>query len=171
MHDERFFFKNSYGKEAFKKEIVRLEYVEKFLRIIYPGIELERTGFGAGDTQIYYEHPEKPDAPDLAVKKNNTIIMHIEVSGTTFKRGNDYWVRPDKLIYAQNHRNVPHWIILHYQKPFETLIFIKPDPCKDYNALKVVKKLMTLTRNMFALPTSMMKFFQNRNLFKSLNHL
>ena len=47
-------------------------------------------------------------------------------------REGDYWVRPDKLNYAKNHKDKDVWIILHYQLPHEKFVFIKPSSNKTY---------------------------------------
>ena len=139
---EVYFFKNAYGESGFLKEKIRLDHVEEFLRQVDPEIKLERTGFGADSTEIYYEHPEESGTPDFSIKNDDdVVVMHIEVSGTEVMRGQDYWVRPDKMTYVQKHLEVPIWIILHFQKPVETLVFIKPDPQKNYDAIKEVKEI------------------------------
>ena len=61
----------------------------------------------------------------------------VEVSGTESKRGDDYWVRPDKLEYASSHPEQDVWIVLHYSQPEETVVYIKPDPQRQYPVTEV----------------------------------
>lgn len=76
-------------------------------------------------------------------KNSKMILVYVEVSGTERMREGDYWVRPDKLTYAQNHTNDDVWIILHYLEPQEKFVFIKPSPTKKYIHNKVVIRQTT----------------------------
>ena len=118
-----------------KKKKIRLEAVEALLKSINKQIVVNVTGFGAETTALIKEHPDEPGKPDLEVVLDNNRqhpIMLIEVSGTEFKRGNDYWIRPDKLKYCRDHPDKNVWVILHYAHPSEQFVFIKPDNNKKY---------------------------------------
>jgi hypothetical protein len=62
----------------------------------------------------------------------------VEVTGTESMRGNTYWVRPDKLKYAQSHPDQDVWLILHYQNPIEKFVFIKPNLQKNYSVSEIM---------------------------------
>lgn len=57
----------------------------------------------------------------------------VEVTGTDTMRGTTYWVRPDKIEYANQHPDEDVWICLHFNKPTEKFVFIRPDPAKTYS--------------------------------------
>ena len=92
-------------------------------------------GFGADSALLIKEHPAEKGKPDLDVslKANpGAVLMKVEVTGTERLRGAGYWVRPDKLAFAENHPDENTWIILHYSEPAERYVFLKPVPHKTY---------------------------------------
>ena len=132
---ENFHWKKSYGKSAWQKEKVRLDKVKNLIETIDSNILAKITGFGANSTELIKEHPEEAGKPDIEIvlKQNQlTVLLFIEVTGTETKRGNDYWIRPDKLQYCKNHPNKDIWIVLHYASPEEQFIFVKPEISKQY---------------------------------------
>ena len=136
---EDFFWKRSYGSDSWKRERVRLDRVVELIKNIDPRVEVRVVGFGAGDTELIPHHPEEAGRPDLEVvcRSNGTQLLLVEVSGTESKRGDDYWVRPDKLEYASSHPDQDVWIVLHYAKPEETVVYIKPDLQRGYDFTEV----------------------------------
>ena len=130
---ENFFWKQQYSGK-WEDEKIRLEKVKNLITEHTRNIKIETTGFGADSNEIIKEHPEEHGEPDLTLKSNNNqqVRMILEVTGTKTMRGNDYWVRPDKLEYAQSHPDDNVWIALHYAEPSEKFIFIKPDLNKKY---------------------------------------
>lgn len=92
-------------------------------------MEVQTVGFGANTDELIEHHPDASGAPDLrvVVAKNGKYLMSVEVSGTEAKRGDDYWVRPDKLAYARNNPDHDYFIILHYKEPREEFIYIRPN--------------------------------------------
>ena len=60
------------------------------------------------------------------------LVMRVEVSGTERLRGEGYWVRPDKLLYAQRHRGEEVWVALHYQAPKRRIVCLRPFADRDY---------------------------------------
>jgi hypothetical protein len=130
---ENFHFKNQY-KNSWANEKIRLEKVQLLIASLDPLLDPVITGFGANTTEYIAAHPEEAGKPDIEVinKKNKKVLIYVEVSGTERMREGDYWVRPDKLAYAQNHGHDDVWIILHYLEPQEKFVFIKPNPTKNY---------------------------------------
>lgn len=141
---ESFHFKNQY-KDSWAKEKIRLQKVQALITSFDPRLDVNITGFGANTTEYIAAHPEEAGKPDIEVinKNSKMILIYVEVSGTERMREGDYWVRPDKLTYAQKHTNDDVWIILHYQEPQEKFVFIKPSPTKNYIYNKVVIKQTT----------------------------
>ncbi|WP_442487429.1 hypothetical protein [Halomonas litopenaei] len=131
---EKFHFKRVYNETSWEKEGVRLEKVKNLIDSFFLDIRVELTGFGAGSTEFILDHPEEQGRPDMELVLNETskVVMAVEVTGTEVMRGSDYWVRPDKLEYAKNHPYENVWLVLHYAKPFEKFVVIKPDTDKEY---------------------------------------
>ncbi|ACV25469.1 hypothetical protein [Kangiella koreensis] len=131
---ENHHFKHQYGQKSWQQEKVRIDKVKEIIESVSPNLSVSIVGFGADSDEFIPQHPDESGAPDLAVVNNDTgsIVMRVEVTGTEAMRGSDYWVRPDKLTYCQNHSDENVWIVLHYQKPTEKFVFIKPDPTKEY---------------------------------------
>lgn len=132
---ENFYWKQSYGEEAWKKEKVRLDIVKELIENIDPKIIVHVVGFGADSTDTIAAHPEEKGKPDLDIEKKDNpgvAIIKAEVTGTEKLRGTDFWVRPDKIEYAENHPDEDVWIILHYAEPEEKIVFVKPIPGKKY---------------------------------------
>ncbi|EKO5152158.1 hypothetical protein ACK2J6_003672 [Vibrio fluvialis] len=130
---ENFHFKNQY-KSSWEQEKVRIEKVSQLIQSINPKIRIRVTGFGADSNELIKAHPEEQGKPDVEVytDDNSTTIMLVEVTGTQKMRGNEYWIRPDKLSYCQNHPEQDVWIILHYSEPTEKFVFVKPIANKQY---------------------------------------
>ena len=128
------YFKHQYGQKSWQQEKVRIDKVKELIESISPNLSVSIVGFGADTDEFIPQHPDESGAPDLEVVNNNTdqMIMRVEVTGTEVMRGSDYWVRPDKLTYCQNHSDENVWIVLHYQKPTEKFVFIKPESTKKY---------------------------------------
>ena len=68
------------------------------------------------------------------MRDEDVVLLFVEVTGTEAMRGDPtiYWVRPDKLKYANSHPAKDIWVILHYAKPVEKFVFIKPTAGKAY---------------------------------------
>lgn len=128
---ERFVWKKAYGTVSWEKEKVRIDKVIELLKKMNNSLSIEVIGFGANTTEFLGYHPSESGSPDLKVINKNQIIR-VEVTGTENMRGDDYWIRPDKLSYAQQYNKDNIWIVLHYQYPQEKFIYIKPDLQKEY---------------------------------------
>ncbi|SHF02985.1 hypothetical protein SAMN02745225_02293 [Ferrithrix thermotolerans DSM 19514] len=143
---ENFHWKNEYskkdknGKNAWDKEKVRLSKVRSLINGIDTRIEAEIVGFGADSTDMIPEHPKESGKPDIEVYLRDTraVLIYVEVTGTEVMRGDSYWIRPDKLEYAKAHPDQDVWFILHYAKPSEKYVFIKPIPGKKYTSVQKV---------------------------------
>lgn len=117
---------------AWEKEKVRLDAVSGLIRTARDDIEVKETGFGAGQIEFLAMHPEESGSPDLTLYKNSEACMYVEVTGTENKRGTDYWIRPDKIEYFQNHPEKNIWIVLYFNNE-DQYVFIKPDMNKNYS--------------------------------------
>lgn len=131
---ENFVWKNLYNKDAWEKEKVRLEYVKRWIKTYISGVDVKITGFGANSKDLIKSHPSEKGKPDMEILLENTsiIILLLEVTGTEFKKGNDYWVRPDKIEYIQNHSEEDIWIALHYADD-KKIVWLQPAQDKQYN--------------------------------------
>jgi hypothetical protein len=132
---ESFYWKQSYGEAAWKKEKVRIDKVKNVIEAIDERLLVKVVGFGADTDQLIEKHPDEKGKPDLDVSSKQapeTVLIKVEVTGTERSRGSGYWVRPDKLEYAENHPEEDVWIVLHYAEPAELFIFIKPIAGKLY---------------------------------------
>lgn len=129
---EKFHWKRQYGPASWKREQVRLDRAEQVIAEVSQRLGTKIVGFGAGSTELIEEHPEESGSPDLDVFCDGELLMKVEVTGTEVKRGRDYWVRPDKLKYAQNHPETEVWIMLVYHLPREHIVVIRPEPGKQY---------------------------------------
>ena len=136
---EKFHWKRTYGPNSWERERERLNRVVDLIKNIDPRVEVRVVGFGAGSSELIPHHPEEAGSPDLEVVccGNGTRLLMVEVSGTEFKRGDDYWVRPDKLEYASKHPDQDVWIVLHYSTPAETVIYIRPDLQRQYDVTNI----------------------------------
>lgn len=110
----------------------RLERVEAWIKKYLPEVIVERVGFGADTTDFIKQHPDEHGSPDLKLIIDGDELIALEVSGTERQSGSDYWVRPDKLTYAQKHSEKDVWIVLHYKLPKERFIWLKPILEKQY---------------------------------------
>lgn len=133
---ETHFWKHSYGKASWEKEKKRLDRVRDLLNWADNRAEVVITGFGADSTEFIEGHPKETGKPDIEVKLKgqNISVLMIEVTGTEQRRGSDYWVRPDKLAYAQAHLDMDVWLVLHYALPSEKFVIIKPNATAAYVA-------------------------------------
>lgn len=52
-------------------------------------------------------------------------------------RGEGYWIRPDKLEYAENHPDETVYTAVHYTQPEELVRFIKHIPGKQYQYKRI----------------------------------
>lgn len=130
---ENFHFKHQY-QNTWEQEKVRIDRVCKLIHYLNPGVETRVTGFGADTTEMIKAHPDEAGKPDIEVwrKEGSRLLMRVEVTGTERMRGDDFWIRPDKLKYCQNHPEQNVWIILHYAQPKERFVLVKPDGRKQY---------------------------------------
>lgn len=129
---EKFHWKKAYGQAAWDKEKVRLDRIKSVIEAFDPRLLVRITGFGADSNEFIPSHPDEAGKPDLevSVKGEDRLLALVEVTGTErFRGGNPptYWVRPDKLAYAENHPDQDVWIVLHYAEPTERIVAIKPD--------------------------------------------
>lgn len=127
-------WKHAYGQSAWDKEKIRLGKVKELVESFDSRVFVDIVGFGADTNKFISGHPTESGKPDLEVKlrDDGRIILLVEVTGTEFMRGTTYWVRPDKLKYAENHPTEDVWLVLHFLKPVEKFVFIKPNPKKRY---------------------------------------
>jgi hypothetical protein len=129
---ESFHFKNKY-QNSWENEKVRIDKVSELINTFSNQFRLDNTGFGTDSNEIIKSHPDEPGAPDVSVINNNgQVVMYLEVTGTEQMRGRDYWIRPDKIQYCQNHFEKNIWIVLHYSLPQEKFVFLKPELNKVY---------------------------------------
>ncbi|MHB1880768.1 MAG: hypothetical protein ACYCPA_00930 [Acidithiobacillus sp.] len=128
-------WKHAYGQNAWDKEKVRLGKVKGLIESFDSRVLVEIVGFGADTNEFISGHPTESGKPDLEVKLRDggRILLLVEVTGTEFMRGTTYWVRPDKLKYSENHPTEDVWLVLHFLKPVEKFVFIKPNPQKHYS--------------------------------------
>lgn len=132
---ENFYWKLSYGETAWKKEKFRIDKVKNVIETIDEQLLVKVVGFGADTDQLIEKHPDEKGKPDLDISTKETpgtVLLKVEVTGTERLRGTGYWVRPDKLEYAESHPEEDVWIVLHYAEPQELFVFIKPIPGKVY---------------------------------------
>lgn len=132
---ESHFWKEKYGTQSWEKEKVRLNKVKKLIDGNINDAVVKITGFGADSTEIIREHAAEQGVPDLSISNKDNpdnVLVRIEVTGTERLRGDGYWVRPDKLEYAENHPDQDVWIVLHFAEPEEKFVCIKPAQGKKY---------------------------------------
>ncbi|WYX36404.1 hypothetical protein WJ966_05460 [Achromobacter xylosoxidans] len=127
-------WKHAYGQSAWDKEKIRLGKVKELIESFDDRVLVEVVGFGADTNKFISGHPTESGKPDLEVKLRDggRILLLVEVTGTELMRGTTYWVRPDKLKYSENHSTEDVWLVLHFLKPIEKFVFIKPNPKKRY---------------------------------------
>jgi len=136
---ENFFWKQAY-QDVWKNEKVRIAKVAKLVESIDESVLVKIVGFGADTEVLIKEHPDEKGKPDIDVThklKSEITILKIEVTGTERMRGSDFWVRPDKIEYAENHPEEDVWIILHFSEPKEIFKFIQPVKGKKYERHKI----------------------------------
>ena len=128
---EKNYWKYAY-ENLWEREGYRIERVMRMVAWADGRVETLIEGFGADQPEFIDMHSDTPGFPDLAIYLNcgGPLVARIEVSGTEQLRGSGYWVRPDKIEYALNHPDDHVWIALHYQKPRERVVCIKPTEYK-----------------------------------------
>ena len=132
--NENFFWKHAY-KDVWRQEKERINKVASLVQDICENALIKIVGFGANSETLIKEHPDEKGKPDIDVMQKGppgTAILKIEVTGTQRMRGIDFWIRPDKLQYAEKHPEEDVWIILHFAKPKEIFVFIKPVMHRKY---------------------------------------
>lgn len=125
-------------KNSWEDEKRRIQYVKSWLNKYIPHLKVEITGFGANSKELIKQHPEEKGEPDLTLflKNTKTIILFLEVTGTYRKKGDDFWVRPDKIDYIQKHKDKDIWIALHYELD-KKIIWLKPSLSKKYDTFSI----------------------------------
>lgn len=132
---ENNFWKKLYGVKSWELEKKRIRRIEGWFGKYIPEVSLNRIGFGADHNEyIKNIHSIEPGSPDLSISYDNQELIRLEVSGTERMRGDDYWVRKDKVDYIQKNKDIDIWIVLHYQLPKEKFIWIKVSSDKKYNS-------------------------------------
>ena len=131
LHFNEHKWRNAYNNGSWEKEKVRIEKVKNYILSKRNDLTIHIVGFGADSNEIIYQHTAEQGSPDLEIRKKSQPVAKIEVSGSDIMRGDDYWIRPDKIDYIQHHYNENIWIILCYQQP-EQLVFIKVHASKKY---------------------------------------
>jgi hypothetical protein len=91
-----------------------------------------RYGRNDGGLSLNYPNTRNDQNISLVLKETNTEIITLEVSAVEMQCGINYWLREDKLRYAQNQSKRDGWVMLYYQYPKETFIWIKPEKDKQY---------------------------------------
>lgn len=131
---ESFIWKELYNEDSWKEEKVRLDYVKSWINKYLPSLEVVISGFGADSNEFIKSHPSEKGEPDMTLflKETDTIILFLEVTGTKYKQGSDYWVRPDKIDYIQKHKEKDVWIALHYADD-KKIIWLKISQNKIYS--------------------------------------
>jgi len=131
---EKYIWKILY-QDTWPEEKKRLDKVIQLIKSLNDNLDVNIVGFGADTTEFISKHPKIKGEPDLAIvhKQNKEqVLIRVEVSGTNFMKGTDYWIREDKIDYVQNHYDEDVWFILYYQNPIECFIFIKTIAEKRY---------------------------------------
>jgi hypothetical protein len=116
---------------------VELDYLKAWLKKYIQHIDVKITGFGTDSNEIIESHPDEKGEPDIQIvlEGTSTIVIFLEVTGTEFKRGNDYWVRPDKIDYIQKYSEKDIWIALHYAD-VKKIIWLQPIHNKKYSYIE-----------------------------------
>ncbi|MEO6404890.1 MAG: hypothetical protein ABIY51_15995 [Ferruginibacter sp.] len=123
---ENFYWKQSYGEAAWKKEKVRIDKVKNLIGVIDNHLLVKVVGFGADTLELIEKHPDEKGKPDLDISTNenpDVVLLKVEVTGTERLRGTGYWVRPDKLEYAENHPDEDVWIVFALCRTTGTICF------------------------------------------------
>ena len=162
IQQEKFFWKFAYGQDSWKKEKIRISRVMQWFNKYIPNVEVINVGFGTDRTDAILLHPDESGSPDLLIRdpKTNKEIMLLEVSGTPYMRGTSYWVRPDKIQYIKNNPDKDVWIVLHYEKPIEKLVWIKPKAdtihkkVQNINVREAIEKYVIFTERDSEVKTS-----------------
>lgn len=130
---EAFFFKERY-RDHWPLEQMRLKKVITRLKELDARAVVEVVGFGANTDELIEKHPDVSGAPDLRLVEGcgQTEVLRVEVSGTKNRRGNSFWVRPDKIDFGRNNLDVDYFIILHYEQPEEEFVYIRPRVDTEY---------------------------------------
>lgn len=136
IRKDKFVWKHIYdSKEKRDQENLRVERAIDGLMYCDPRFVITKTGFGADSDAFIAHHPEVAGSPDLSVcDADGNLILCLEVTGTKRMRGNDFWVRPDKIDWARKNPEIETWVALHYSEPREKMLFFKPDPDRRYDA-------------------------------------
>jgi hypothetical protein len=130
---ENYVFKDLY-EDKWGEEKIRIDYIKKWFETYIPNLEIEKDGFGADTNEFIEGHPQESGGPDLklTLRGTDSIVIFLEVTGTKYKQGDDYWIRPDKIQYMQNHPEKDIWFALHYLDQ-KHIIWIKPLLDKKYH--------------------------------------
>jgi len=63
---------------------------------------------------------------NLFLKGTATEVITLEVAVAEIQRGTNYWVKTDKIVFAQSQLQKNAWVVLHCKYPVEKFVWIKP---------------------------------------------
>lgn len=103
---------NEYWKQIYKNKWIegkkRADYLKSMLEAW--NFKVEPFGFMPSSTAYSKDNPDEPGKPDWKVILPGKEIL-LEVTGTKNSRDNfDVWIRNDKFLYAENHREYECWL-------------------------------------------------------------
>lgn len=126
-----------------KEEKERIRRTKELIMSWKLPVTIEETGFGVKSTGIIFSHPEEMGKADLRLvhRELRVPLISLEVTGTNYPRGDDLWLRKDKIEYARTHPEEDYWAAIHLKRD---VFFVKPVLTKEYahREIPIRKRLM-----------------------------
>jgi len=136
---ERALWKQISKAQAIENSKQALLRIQQWFNKYLPNVEVRVIDFRLSDSSSARGYLGRNDQNiSLLHKETTTEIMTLEMASTEISRGINYWVRADKIDYAQN---LNSWVVLYYKYPIERLIWIKPLPAKKYKPQELIANI------------------------------
>lgn len=131
-------FRKSSGIYPIKQAMTRIvQWFTKYL----PHLEARIIDFSFDHSseKSSLDYPSARNDQNIGVflKGTSTEIITLEVAVAEMQRGTNYWVRSDKVTYAQGQSQKDAWVVLYCKHPTERLTWIKPGN-KEYKHEELV---------------------------------
>jgi hypothetical protein len=104
-----------------------------------------RFGYSNRPSSVGYPNTRNDQNISLLLKGTSTEVITLEVTSAEIQRGINYWVKADKIAYAQSQSDRDTWVVLYYKHPQEQFIWIHPVNDKKYKS----EELIGNTKNYF----------------------
>jgi hypothetical protein len=122
-----------------------MQWLNQYLPTLDARVIDFRFGYSSNPSSVSYPSTRNDQNISLLLKGTSTEVITLEVASTEIQRGINYWVRADKIAYAQSQSSRDAWVVLYYRHPHERFVWIHPVSDKKYKAEEIIDN----TKNYF----------------------